>query len=360
MTSEKESSDAALPAEAFGRTEDGRAATLHTLESRRLRVQVTDFGGRMVRIQTPDRHGQRGDVLLGFDSVAAYASAGGSFGALLGRNANRIAGASFDLDGRTYQLSRNDGDATLHGGAVGFDKVFWTVTEVEGGAKPRLVLNHTSADGDQGFPGAVRVQATYRLDDDSLWLEFTARTDKPTILSLSAHPYFNLAGAGTGDILNHEVAIAADTFLFTNNKQIPTGEIAPVAGTPFDFRSPATLGSRIREAHPQLFYGLGYDHCFVLGTEGGEPVRLAARVSDPASGRVLEVHTDQPGLQLYTGNKLNGRFAGRGGVIYRQSAGFALEPQGFPDAPHHPRFPSTVLRPGEIYRRVIRYHFPPV
>jgi aldose 1-epimerase len=360
MTIKKESSDAALPAEAFGRTKDGRAATLHTLESRRLRVQVTDFGGRMVRIQTPDRHGQRGDVLLGFDSVAAYASAGGSFGALLGRNANRIAGASFDLDGHTYQLSKNDGNATLHGGAVGFDKVFWTVTETGGGARPRLVLNHTSADGDQGFPGEVRVQATYRLDDDSLWLEFTARTDKPTILSLSAHPYFNLADAATGDILNHEVAITADTFLPTDDKQIPTGEIAPVAGTPFDFRSPAPLGSRIRQADPQLFYGLGYDHCFVLGTEDSEPVRLAARVSDPASGRVLELHTDQPGLQLYTGNKLNGRFAGRGGVIYRQSAGFALEPQGFPDAPHHPRFPSTVLRPGEIYRRVIRYHFPPV
>jgi aldose 1-epimerase len=320
-------------------------------------VHITDFGGRMVRIETPDRHGHQGDVLLGFDNVRTYITAGGAFGALLGRSANRIAGASITVDGQKYQLSQNNGATTLHGGAVGFDKVFWTVIAAEAGPTPRLVLNHVSADGDQGFPGEVSVEASYQLNEDSLWLEFQAQTSKPTVINLSAHPYFNLAGAASGDVLGHEVTIASDAFLPTDAKQIPTGEIRPVDGTLFEFRQPALLGSRIRQADEQLFYGLGFDHCFVLGMDVPANPRLAVRVRDPASGRVLEVYTDQPGVQLYTGNKLNGSFAGHGGVIYRQSAGFALEPQGFPDAPHHPNFPPTSLRPGESYRRVIRYRF---
>lgn len=346
-----------LPSEPFGRLPDGRDATLFALENDRLRIRITDFGGRMVSIEAPDRNGRREHILLGLDDVAAYSDHGGSFGTLLGRYANRIAGARFTLDGQTYQLSRNDGDATLHGGAAGFNRVFWTVAKADHGPVPTLVLTHVSADGDQGFPGEVTVEATYQLDGGVLSLMFEARTSKPTVINLSAHPYFNLGGVAGGDVLGHEVTIAAEAFLPTDAAQIPTGEIRPVEGTPFDFRTPTLLGARIRRPDPQLFHGLGYDHCFVLGTDiPASPIR-AVRVFDAASGRVLEVETDQPGVQVYTGNKLTGSFAGQGGVIYRQSAGLALEPQGFPDAPHHPNFPSAVLRPGETYRRIIRYHF---
>jgi aldose 1-epimerase len=341
-----------LPSEPFGQLPDGRAAALFTLENDHLRVRITDFGGRMVSIEAPDRDGRRDHVLLGFADVTAYSDYGGSFGCLLGRYANRIAGASFVLDGQVYALSKNNGDATLHGGAVGFNRVFWTVARAEAGAAPTLVLTHVSPDGDQGFPGELTVQATYRLDGDSLSLTFEARTTRPTVVNLSAHPYFNLGGPSSGDVLGHEVTIVADAFLPTDGAQIPTGDIRPVAGTPFDFRTPALLGARIRQPDPQLFHGLGYDHCFVLRTDGP-----AVRVRDPVTGRVLEIDTDQPGIQVYTGNKLSGAFSGHGGVVYRQSDGLALEPQDFPDAPHHAGFPSTVLRPGDVYRRFIRYRF---
>ncbi|MGA7386004.1 MAG: aldose epimerase family protein [Methylocella sp.] len=350
-------STAPVPAELFGQTPGGRSAMVYTLENSHLRARITDYGGRMVSIEATDRLGRRGDVLLGFDDVAAYIKAGGAFGALLGRNANRIASGSFTLDGRTYHLPANDGTSTLHGGPIGFDKIFWKVAPAAAEPAPALVLTHVSPDGDQGFPGDLSVQATYRLDGDSLWLEFEALTTKPTLVSLSAHPYFNLAGAETGDALGHVVTIPSDTFLPTDDKQIPTGEIRSVAGTPFDFREPTRLDARIRRADPQLIYGMGYDQCFVLGTGQAPTLRFAARALDPASGRVIEIHTTQPGLQLYTGNKLNGSIAGRGGVIYRQSAGFAFEPQGFPDAPHHPAFPSTILRPEEKYAALIRYRF---
>ena len=346
-----------LPAELFGKTPDGQPASIYTLENRHLRVRITDYGGRMVSIEAPDRSGRQEDVLLGFDDVGAYVKAGGAFGALLGRNANRIAGGSFTLDGRTYHLPTNDGTSTLHGGPVGFDKVFWNMASAMAEPTPRLVLTYVSPDGDQGFPGELSIQATYRLDGDSLWLEFEAHSTKPTLVSLSAHPYFNLAGAANGDALNHVVTIMSDAFLPTDDKQIPTGEIRPVVGTPFDFLEPTPLGARIRQSDPQLIYGAGYDQCFVLGSRQTSAPRLAARALDLASGRILEIHTTQPGLQLYTGNKLNGSVAGRGGVIYRQSAGFAFEPQGFPDAPHHPAFPSTILRPTEKYIAIIRYRF---
>lgn len=341
----------------FGQMPDGRAATLYTLENAHLRVRITDYGGRMVSIEAPDRNGTRDHVLLGFDNVMAYNEYGGSFGTLLGRYANRIAGAAFTLDGQTYQLSKNSGDATLHGGAVGFNRVFWSVAATEAEPVATLVLTHVSPDGDQGFPGEVTVRATYQLDGDTLALTLEARTTKPTVLNLSAHPYFNLGGPTCGDVLGHEITVAADAFLPTDAAQIPTGEIRSVAGTPFDFRHPALLGNWIRQPDPQLFHGLGYDHCFVLGMEGPTTLKRAVQVRDPISGRVLEIDTDQPGVQVYTGNKLSGAFAGHGGVIYRQSSGLALEPQDFPDAPHRPNFPSTTLRPGAIYRRIIRYRF---
>ena len=346
-----------LPCEPFGQMPDGSPTTLYTLQNDRLRVRISDYGGHMVSIEAPDRDGRRDHVLLGFDSLSAYRANGGGFGTLLGRYANRIGDASFTLDGQTFPLSKNNGNATLHGGAAGFDKLVWQVANAEAEPVPTLVLTHVSPDGDQGFPGEVSVQATYQLGADLLSLTFEAQTTKPTVINLSAHPYFNLGGPAAWDVLRHEVTIAAEAFLPTDAAQIPTGEIRPVAGTPFDFRVPGLVGARIRQADPQLFRGLGYDHCFVLGTTIPDAPRLAARLHDPESGRVLEIHTNQPGLQAYTANKLTGAFAGHGGVIYRQSAGLALEAQDFPDAPHHANFPSTVLRPGEIYRRSIQYRF---
>jgi aldose 1-epimerase len=275
----------------------------------------------------------------------------------LGRNANRIADGRFTLDENVYHLPINDG-STLHGGPVGFDKVLWRVVSTwTDSAVPSLVLAHVSPDGDQGLPGARSVEATYRLDGDSLWLVLEAHTTKPTLVSLSAHPYFNLAGVEECDVLDHIVTIASDFFLPTDDKQIPTGEIRAVTGTPFDFREPRALGARIRQADPQLMYGRGYDQCFVLGSGKEGAPRFAARIQNPRSGRTPEIHTNQPGMQLHTGNRLNGSIVGRGGVLYRQSAGFAVEPQGFPDAPHHPTFPTTILRPQERYHAIIRYRF---
>jgi aldose 1-epimerase len=291
--------------------------------------------------------------VLGFDSAGAYEAAGLPFGALLGRNANRIGGGCFTLDGKTYHLSKNENGSTLHGGTVGFDKVIWDVTDID---TMRLVLRHVSPDGDQGFPGEVMVTATYRLDGNTLWLEFAARTTKPTPLSLSAHPYFNLAGAGKGDIYDHEFEIEADHFLPTDDRQIPLGEIRGVGGTVFDFRSSTSIGARIRTPKRQLLLAHGYDHYFVLRDPASGQPRLAARARDPGSFRVLEILTTQPGTQFYTANKLDGSLAGHGGA-YRQSDAFAFEPQGFPDAPNHPEFPSVILRPGETYRETIGYRF---
>lgn len=337
----------------FGCTPDGRAATLYMLQNDALRVRITDYGGRMVSIEAPDRNGRRAEMLLGFDNVADYVRAAKPFGALLGRTSNRIAGGEFLLDGRRYELVKNEGDHTLHGGGV-FGNVFWHAADA---GATQLALTYTSPDGAQGYPGELEVRATYRLDGAALWLDFEARTSQPTVVSLSAHPYFNLAGAGTGDVLGNEYAIAAERYLPTDQKQIPTGERRPVAGTPFDFREPATAAARIGQPDPQLLYGKGYDHYFILDAADELP-RFAARARDPASGRSLEVHTTQPGLQFYTGNNLNGTIAGRGG-IYRQSAAFAFEPQGFPNAPNQKDFPSVVLRPGEVYRQCIGYLFGP-
>jgi aldose 1-epimerase len=272
---------------------------------------------------------------------------------LLGRNANRIGGGCFAHDGKTYHLSKNENGSTLHGGAVGFDKVIWEVAGID---TMRLVLRYVSPDNDQGFPGEVTVNAVYRLDDDALWLEFEAQTTKPTPLSLSAHPYFNLAGAGSGDIYDHEIEIYADHFLPTDERQIPTGEIREIAGTMFDFRSAKPAGADIRTPERQLLIGRGYDHYFVLRDPPSGQPRLAARARDPQSGRVLEILTTQPGTQFFTANHLGGSLAGHGGV-YRQSDAFAFEPQGFPDAPNRPEFPSTILRPGETYREAIGYRF---
>ncbi len=337
----------------FGTLPDGTVATLHTLENDTLRVCITDFGARMVSIEAPGRDGVRGHVLLGLDDAATYATAGGSFGAVLGRCANRIAGARFRLDGHEYALPANDGANTLHGGPGGFGLRTWTVREA---SATELALDLLSPDGDAGFPGALHASARYVLRGDTLRLELGARAEAPTMVNLSAHPYFNLGGDPRHDILGHELVVHAARFLPVDKAQVPTGELRPVDHTPFDFRTPWSFAAGIYDAEPQLLPGRGYDHCFMLDGESGT-LRPAAEVRDPRSGRTLAVRTTQPGLQVYSGNSLNGAVKGRGGVMLRQSSGFALEAQNFPDAPNQPGFPSAVLRPGEIYAEVIEYAF---
>ena len=334
----------------FGRAH-GRTARLFTLHNDVLTARVTDFAGLLVSLEVPDRTGGRNDIVLGFEGVEGYSDNRGSFGALLGRNANRIADGRIVIDGQVYELSKNENGATLHGGVDGFGKRFWRVLKYD---PLELTLALVSPDGDQGFPGEVTAQATWRVDSADLSLAFVARTTKPTPLSLSAHPYFNLDGVHARDCLDHQVEIFADSYLPTDPRQIPTGEVAEVAGTPFDFRRSRQIGERIREPEAQLRYGRGYDHYFVLSKDDPGALRLAARIRSARSGRVLEILTTQPGLQFYTGNNLDGSAPGRGG-LYRQSAGFAFEPQGFPNAPNQPNFPSTILRPGEIYRQTIVY-----
>ncbi len=348
---------AGIAATPFGALTGGATATLFSLQSDVLRVAITDYGARMVSIEAPDRHGHLGHVLLGFDDVAAYDAAGGSFGAVLGRCANRIAGGRFMLDGKAHQLAVNDGGNTLHGGPRGFARAMWQVERAVGGETPELALALVSPDGDQGFPGTLTARALYRLSANTLTLELSAVTDQPTIVNLSAHPYFNLGDVAAHDVLSHEIKIAASKFLPTDAGQIPTGAMAPVAATVFDFGVCTPLGARIRAADPQLLIGRGYDHCFVLDEPGNAALRFAASAYDPRSGRLLEVTTDEPGLQLYSGNSLNGTTVGRDGIVFRQSAGLAFEAQNFPDAVNHPSFPSPVLRPGECYRRRIAYRF---
>ena len=334
----------------FGQAQ-ARAARLFTLESETLRARVTDYAGILVSLEAPGRSAGREHVVLGFDNVAGYVDNRGSFGALLGRNANRIANGRMVIDGHPYELSKNDNGSTLHGGVEGFGKRFWSVAEFDA---RHLTLSLVSPDGDQGFPGEVSAEAVWSVDGTDLTLSLVARTTRPSPLSLSAHPYFNLDGPLARDCLDHSVEIFADAYLPTDRKQIPTGEIRRVDDTPFDFRSPRLIAERIREPDIQLRYGRGYDHYFVLPNGDPQGLRLAARVRSRHSGRVLEILTTQPGLQFYTGNNLDGSAPGRGG-LYRQSAGFAFEPQGFPNAPNQPNFPSTMLRPGEIYRHKIVY-----
>lgn len=331
----------------------GRAARLYMIESDQLRARITDYGGILVSLEAPAPGGGREHVVLGFEDAADYASHGGSFGALLGRSANRIAGGTVMIDGHTYALSKNENGSTLHGGAVGFGKQFWSIVSA---THDSVALRLISRDGDQGFPGEVEVIATYRLSDAALHLAFDARTTKPTPLSLSAHPYFNLDGVGARDILDHRVEIFATHFLPTDEKQIPTGEQRPVSGSVFDFSAPLPVGARIRAADVQLRYARGYDHYYILPQESVGRLRPAMRAYGSKTGRALEILTTQRGMQFYTGNNLNGSAPGRGG-LYRQSAGFAAEPQGFPNAPNQPGFPTTVLLPGAAYHEEIVYRF---
>lgn len=314
-------------------------------------VRITNFGGIVTEIHAPDRDGRLADVALGLDSLAAYRAGNPFFGALIGRYGNRIREGRFTLDGETCQLPVNDGANHLHGGPVGFDSVLWQA-RVEG---RELHLAYRSADGDQGYPGTLDVAAVYTLtDDNELVVRFRAVADKATPVNLTQHSYFNLAGGG--DILGHELTLDASAYLPIDSGLIPTGELAPVAGTAFDFRRPHAMGTRIDQADEQLRRGGGYDHCFVLDKPAPKAMTRAARVFEPRSGRVLELFTQEPGVQFYSGNSLDGSLRGKGKTWTRRS-GFCLEPQHFPDSPNQPSFPNTILRPGEVYETESRFVF---
>jgi aldose 1-epimerase len=324
-------------------------------------VGVLTYGGIIQTLEVPDRDGVPANVVLGLGSLDHYATGNSPYlGALIGRFANRIAGGAFTLDGRAYRLPVNNPPNSLHGGTQGFDKRVWTASEAGGGGAAGVELAYTSPDGEMGYPGTVEVRARYTLTaDDELRIDYQATSDAPTVLNLTNHSYFNLAGEATGSIEGHRLWLPASRYTPTDATNIPTGELVPVAGTPFDFTSPRAVGERIAADDEQLRYGLGYDHNYVLDRPPGAEGTLvaAARVEDPGSGRVLEVATTEPGIQLYSGNQLDGTVTGAGGVAYGPRAGLCLETQHFPDSPNQPGFPSTVLRPGEVYRSATVYRF---
>jgi len=344
--------------EEFGRLPGGEAVELFTLRNAAgVEVRIAGYGGVVVSLRVPDRDGRPGDVVLGYDDLAGYVGDDAYLGALIGRYGNRIARGRFTLDGRECQLPANNGPNHLHGGPRGFHKAAWRAEPLPPADGVGVALAYTSADGEEGYPGTLEVRVTYRLTEASeLVVDYAATTDAPTHVNLTQHSYFNLTADPTRSVLGHEVELAADGFTPVDDTLIPTGEIAPVEGTPFDFRRPTPIGERVDAPHPQLVHAGGYDHNLVLRGEAGE-LKLAARVREPGSGRVLELYTTEPGVQFYSGNFLDGSIVGKGGIRYGHRSGFCLEPQHFPDSPNRPGFPSTVLRPGERYASRSVYRF---
>jgi aldose 1-epimerase len=346
--------------EPFGTAPDGTPVERWTLANGDVTMRVLTWGGVIQTLEVPDAHGHVDNVVLGFADLNGYVSDDDPyFGALIGRYGNRIAGGSFTLDGTTYQLPLNDGPNTLHGGPTGFDDRVWEASDVSHGDVAALQLHLVSPDGDEGFPGTLDTTVTYTLDAESrLKVHYEATTDAPTVVNLTQHTYWNLAGEGSGTIYDHELQINASGFTPVDDTLIPTGEIAPVAGTPFDFREPTPIGARIRDDNQQLLYAQGYDHNWALdrkdngareGSDSEDALEQAAVLHDPRSGRTLTIETTEPGLQFYSGNFLDGTLVGTGGHIYRQSDGLVLETQHFPNSPNEPGFPSTELRPGQVY-----------
>ncbi len=342
----------------WGKGPNGEEVDVYTLRnSKGIEANIITYGGRLVTLKTPDRDGKFADIVLGFDSLPQYLEKNPFFGALVGRYANRIANGEFQLDGHTYTLAKNNGPNTLHGGLVGFDKKVWQAEQLTGDDGPSLRLKYVSKDGEEGFPGTLSTTVTYSLNSNNeLKIDYQATTDKKTVLNLTNHSYFDLSGAGTGEILDHIVTINAGKFTPVNANLIPTGELKSVEGTPFDFRTPTAVGARIKDKDQQLQYGDGYDHNYVLNKAGNGP-SLAARVMDPKSGRVMEVLTTQPGVQFYSGNHLPNGIKGKGGATYGYRYGLCFETQHFPNSPNQPDFPSTELNPGQRFHQVTIFKF---
>ena len=342
----------------FGTTEDGQTTQLYTITNQHgMRVTITNYGGIVTSLWVPDRDGTLGDVVLGYDRLEDYLEASPYFGAIVGRYGNRIANGRFTLDDVEYSLAVNNGANHLHGGIKGFDKVVWNADPYVGQAEVGLRLSYTCVDGEEGYPGNLNVTVTYVLtNENELRIDYLTETDQATVVNVTHHGYFNLAGHASGDILGHEMMLAADRFTPVDEGLIPTGELRDVAGTPMDFTTPFAIGERIEDEYEQIRFGAGYDHNWVLNGEAGT-LRLAARVSEPTTGRVMEVSTTEPGVQFYTGNFLDGSNVGKGGVGYAHRTGFCLETQHFPDSPNHPEFPSTELRPGDSYQSTTVFRF---
>ena len=342
--------ESAVTKESFGKMPDGTAVEIYTLKNSALEARITTYGGTVVSLKTADRQGKVDDIVLGFDSLDGYLQKNDPFfGAIIGRYANRIAHAEFSLGGKKYSVPKNDGENSLHGGTRGFDKVVWQAKPIADGVE----FTYVSKDGDQGYPGTLTATVRYTLRGNELHIEYSATTDKDTVVNLTNHSYFNLAG--TGDILGHQLKINASRYTPVDATLIPTGELAPVQGTPFDFRKSTAIGQRIGGSDEQLKRGRGYDHNWVLDNDG--KFAEAAEVYEPTTGRVLTVLSDQPGIQFYSGNFLDGTVKGKQGKIYAHRSGLCLETQHFPDSPNHPKFPSTELKPGRRYHTVTVFRF---
>ena len=338
----------------FGKTKDGREAHLYTLSNKSgMQVIISDFGGTVVSIRVPDRHGKIGDVVLGYDTLAGYQEGTASFGATVGRYANRIGGAKFSLDGKEYTLEKNNGENHLHGG---FNKVLWDAQPAAGKSGPSLKIHYLSKDGEENFPGNLSVTVVFTLTDaNELKIDYTASSDKKTVLNLTNHSYFNLKESG--NILDHQLILKASRFTPVDAGMIPTGELRPVAGTPFDFGKATAIGARIEQDDEQLKLGHGYDHNWVLDARTKAEPSLAAVLYEPTTGRVVEAWTTEPGIQVYTGNFLGGTPSGKGGKIYEPRFAVCLETQHFPDSPNHPEFPTTTLAPGKEFHSTTIYKF---
>jgi aldose 1-epimerase len=338
--------------QAFGHTSEGTAVDIYTLADGKVEARIMTYGAIVVSLRTPDRNGKVDDVVLGCDSVEKYEAQTAHFGGIVGRYANRIAHGSFKLDGKTYSIPKNDGDNALHGGIRGFDKKVWAAKEITNG----IELTYVSKDGEEGFPGTLATTVRYSLSGSALRIEYSATSDKDTVLNLTNHSYFNLAGQGKGDILGHVLKIDASRMTPVDATLIPTGELKSVAGTPFDFRTPHAIGERINADDAQLLLGKGYDHNFVLD-HPRDQLAEAAEAYEPTTGRILKVLTTEPGLQLYTGNFLDGSITGKEGRVYNRRFAFCLETQHFPDSPNHQSFPSTELKLGQKFHSVTVYQF---
>jgi aldose 1-epimerase len=344
-----------VEAKPFGKTKDGTPVTVYTLISTRaLKVRLIDYGATLISVETPDKDGKLANITLGFPTLEGYLQRHPYFGSTVGRYGNRIAGGKFKLDGKEYTLATNNGPNHLHGGLKGFDAVMWKAEPIKEPSAVGVKFTYRSKDGEEGYPGNLDVTVTYTLtNNNELKIDYEAKTDKATVVNLTNHAYWNLAGAGSGDILKHELTIAADKYLPIDDTSIPTGKPADVKGTPFDFTTPHAIGERIGELKKEPHKTKGYDHCYVLRGQEGK-LALAARVKDSASGRIMEIFTTEPGVQLYCGNFLDGS-AGGGG--YKQHHAFCLETQHYPDSPNQPQFPSTTLRPGETYKSTTVHKF---